>query len=296
MNRTKLALLSPCLIVLLGTSGPRNCAHEVQRDFEALAARVDSLEAQVEDLEADLAKAQALLQFVHVEPGELEGLAGPHWVIEGANVHVRSGSGTTYEGCTSEDPVCLGLSGLGNLVIGYNEPRVIFAPLEEVGRTGSHNLVVGPGHGYTSIGGLVAGNNNAATAISAATTGGFNLASGAVSSVGGGAYNVSDGLGAAVVGGIYNEATGDYSAVSGGSQNLASGLQSWIGSGALNETTASGTSVSGGSENVASGAGASVSGGSGNVAGGRLSSVSGGLNRNAPDENNWAAGSLVEPE
>ena len=53
-----------------------------------------------------------LTAYISVETGAVNGLAGPHIIFTGANVHIRSGSGTTQE----DDPV-----GKGNLVVGYNE-------------------------------------------------------------------------------------------------------------------------------------------------------------------------------
>ena len=40
----------------------------------------------------------------------------------------------------------------GNLILGYNS-----AGLEILERTGSHNVIIGDGHAYTSTGGLVSG-------------------------------------------------------------------------------------------------------------------------------------------
>ncbi|MCG8590604.1 MAG: hypothetical protein MJE66_15035, partial [Proteobacteria bacterium] len=59
--------------------------------------------------------------------------------FEGCNVHVRNGAGTTNT-----------TNGLGNLIIGYNEAGAV-PPT----RTGSHNLVVGEAHGYSSYAGVV---------------------------------------------------------------------------------------------------------------------------------------------
>ena len=64
-----------------------------------LAERVAELEAQVEILAAALQEAQGILQYVRVETEEIRNLAGPHLIFEGVNVHVRSGSGDTSDGC-----------------------------------------------------------------------------------------------------------------------------------------------------------------------------------------------------
>src|SRR5207249_10130664 len=43
---------------------------------------------------------------------------------------------------------------LGNLTIGYNEPR---NTTDTTNRTGSHTLIIGPEHQFTASGGLLAG-------------------------------------------------------------------------------------------------------------------------------------------
>uniref|UniRef100_A0A7S1BTR4 Uncharacterized protein n=1 Tax=Corethron hystrix TaxID=216773 RepID=A0A7S1BTR4_9STRA len=89
---------------------------------------------------------------------------------EGYNVHIQNGLGNTETANSQE-----------NLIIGYNEnPLVSKAEVRgKSGRTGqrakssrrqlqnvnskrngSHNLIVGEGHQYSSYGGLVAGYNN----------------------------------------------------------------------------------------------------------------------------------------
>jgi hypothetical protein len=64
--------------------------------------------------------------------------------------------------------------------------------------------------------------------------------------------------------------------------------------GSRNEVTGESASVYGGTRNEARGSLASVSGGFRNVASGVAASVSGGQERVAPDDFNWAAGSLFE--
>ena len=136
-------------------------------DPHGLSARVAELETKVEALEA-------LLQNVRLEPGEINRLAGPHLIIEGANLHVRSGSGSTDDGCAAaEDFRCDSLTGLGNLIVGYNERW-----LNQRNRPGSHNVVVGPYHAYASFGGLVAGRANEVLGVHASVVGGSgNVAS-----------------------------------------------------------------------------------------------------------------------
>jgi len=114
--------------------------------------------------------------FVSIESADLNERSGPHVLLTGVNLHVRSGSGfTDDEGQLRE---------LGNVIVGYNERRrgvcsstgsgltivqrcaadeecrggdCVFG---ENARQGSHNLVIGPEHFYPSFGGLVAGREN----------------------------------------------------------------------------------------------------------------------------------------
>jgi hypothetical protein len=184
-----------------------------------LPERVAELEAQVEALAAALQEAQEILQFVRVETGEINKLRGPHFIIEGANVHVQSGLGQTYpRTCPGGRPDgCVSTNSLGNLIVGYNEPD----PTQPTGRVGMHNLVVGPEHDWDSDGGFVAGRHNSVLSRSASVSGGLD-----------------------------NQATNWYSSVSGGHRNVASGA---------------------------------------------AAAVSGGQDRAAPDDFNWAAGNLLEP-
>ena len=191
-----------------------------------------------------LAALEYKLQYITGGPNEV--------VITGANLRIVNGLGATDT-----------TNGLGNLIVGYNESRII-AHEPDV-RTGSHNVVVGDRHNFSSFGGLVVGF--------------FNEISGNFASVSGGHDSTASGDFSSVSGGAFNTASGDFGAsVSGGNNNTATGMNA---------------SVSGGFQNTASGDFfASVSGGRDNTASGESSSVSGGLNRTAPGEFNWAAGPL----
>jgi hypothetical protein len=149
-------------------------------------------------------------------------------VITGANLRIVNGLGATDT-----------TNGLGNLIVGYNESRQgnpdcpSFNPCTDT-RTGSHNVVVGRQHNFSSLGGLVVGD--------------LNEISGIFASISGGALNVASGPPASVSGGFRNTASGPSASVSGGADNIARGIDS---------------SVSGGAFNTASGLAASVSGGGG---------------------------------
>ncbi len=181
-----------------------------------------------EQLEMRIAQLEALLANVtRVIVDERDTIR-----FSGVNVHIVDGSGTT-DGT---------VNGLGNLIVGYNELR---GSLDD--RTGSHNIVVGREHNYSSYGGLVAGSLNTLTAPYASVSGGRNnSARYAYSSVSGGEFNQALGYGDSVSGGHNNTANGQYASVSGGYSNEASG---------------EGASVSGGYDSTATGDYATVSGG-----------------------------------
>jgi hypothetical protein len=133
----------------------------------------------------------------------------PEVVITGANLRLVNGLRATAT-----------TNGLGNLLVGYNESRE-----GENVRTGSHNVVVGQGHNFSSFGGLVVGRQNEISGAFAAVSGGFdNTASGASAAVSGGIFNRARGASAAVSGGFDNTASANATAVCGGQGNTASGL------------------------------------------------------------------------
>ncbi len=324
------AVLLLCLVLAVPAMAQRPSLSGLQVQVDGNAALIASQTALIATLQADLAAALATIATVQTSPvfdleglvtvddtNTLEGVAPPHIIFEGANIHVRSGSGTTSDAGN--------LLGLGNLIIGYNEPSTFGTDIDN--RGGSHNLVVGPQHQYTNIGGLVAGldNNvnfqnasvsggarNSASGVAASVSGGsFNSASGSNSSVSGGFNNEASSAHASVSGGLGNEASDSHSSVSGGRNNLASGNASSVSGGDGNEASsahasvsggfrnvASGgtSSVSGGRDNTASGVTASVSGGITNMATGSRSSVSGGSNRSAIGDRDWVAGTLFESD
>jgi hypothetical protein len=264
------ALALTALILYPGPALAAGLAQDVgalQAAVSALQAQVSTLQAQIStakgtisSLQSDLAAVQAnpalgLGPYVSVDTTTINGLNGPHILFTGANVHIRSGSGATDDGSS--------LTGLGNLVIGYDESPGI---LSSGDRGGSHNLIIGPANKYLSYGGLVAGDHNSISGPSASVSGGY--------------FNVASGQYASISGGSNNAGSGTFSSVSGGFDNTASDI--W-------------DNISGGYINTASGEASSVSGGYFNTASGDESSISGGSSRSVTAQYNWAAGSLVEP-
>lgn len=155
----------------------------MQRQIEGM--NVSALNTRMTDLETVLNAKMAdlntkvdnsvvpnLKNYVEVKTGDINGVKGPHLVFRGVNVHVQSGTGATADAT----------SGLGNLIIGYNEQA---SP--ELSRLGAHNLVGGSQNGFSSYGGLVFGFGNKITGTYASAAGGENnTASGISSSVLGG--------------------------------------------------------------------------------------------------------------
>jgi len=111
-------------------------------------------------------------------------------------LHLVNGLGSTA--CFNEQGVIPGCpNGLGNLIVGYNEPRV----LDEDIRTGSHNVVIGQEHNFSHFGGIVVGLRNAIRGNFAAVSGGNE--------------NTASGFSAVVSGGRNRTAEGDFDWVAG---------------------------------------------------------------------------------
>jgi len=148
----------------------------------------------------ELAALQAEMDALQAQVPDCLATDGDDAVFEGCNVHVRNGLDTTNT-----------VNGSGNLIVGYNEAT------GDLLRGGSHNLVVGSEHSYSSYGGLVAGF--------------ANTISGAYTSVSGGELNTASGPGSSVSGGAGNTASGNSASVSGGENNVASGEFATVGGG-----------------------------------------------------------------
>jgi hypothetical protein len=293
-------LISICALAIFGSVvslAPVSArAQGVPAEIAELKAQVAALQSQVKTLQTQLAAVQSnnalkLDKFVTVDPNPENGVKGPNIKFTGANIHILSGSGVT------DDHLSTGgsLTGLGNLIIGYDE----LFPNQVAKRGGSHNLVIGRFHAFTSsaFGGLVAGENNTISAqgasasdgagntasgfVASVSGGGGNIASGNNASVSGGARNTASGLSASVSGGARNTASGVLASVSGGEANDAGGILASVSGGGANKASGDNASVSGGANNTAHGVAASVSGGQANTAIGILASVSGGRGNTA---------------
>jgi hypothetical protein len=243
-SATTLALVTG---LMASTAAQATCAHAdiarqlgcLARELEVAQADATGLAAGLDAAEADLAGIEPLADYLEVDS------ATDAVRFVGANVYVQSGAGGTHAA----------VNGRGNLIVGYDEDNGDT-------KSGSHNLVVGRHHTYTSYSGLVAGSNNAIIKPVATVSGGF--------------YNTASGAGATVSGGMYNFATGPYASVTAGNANVASAPYSTVSGGLYNAASGDYSSVTGGWSNAASAPYATVSGGRGNLATGTHSSVTGG--------------------
>ncbi len=264
---------------------------ELQDQVDALQTQVDTLQSQLSELEApngtntwddtgddtagpedyltaedldavltEYVRADGIPQVMSLE-SYLEVSADANEVhLIGANVFIQSGSGATNGDPSdpSRGTSSSTVNGLGNLFIGYNE-RSAGSPEEQLG---SHNLIVGPYHSFTSYGGIIAGYGSSATEQYASVVGGLN--------------NAASAPFASVSGGFANVADGDYAAVHGGRSNTASGYAAAVGGGYMNTVLGDYASVLSGSENYVSGDYGAIVGGSGGVVSGSYSSILGG--------------------
>jgi hypothetical protein len=198
--------------------------------------------------------------------------SGSNIYITGANLHVRSGAGST----------AAAVNGLGNLIVGYDETRK-----SGDAKSGSHNIVCGVKNNYSGFGGIVSGDSNAISGNhSTIISGSANIANANFSTVIAGTKNTANANYATVTGGNSNNATGQYSITLGGNGNYASGWYSSTIAGANNHATQNYSVVSGGKDNNANGLYSGVFGGEANTAFGYSSVASGG-------DSNTASGSYA---
>ena len=167
---------------------------------------------------------------LQTDPGRADRRGNTELYLTGVNVHVVSGSGSTSDGTADVvgRPTGKGhLTGLGNLIVGYNTPRTAISGTDV--RAGSHNLIVGDLHRYASFGGVVFGLSNTGSGPYAAVTGGNqNVASGDYAAVTGGAVNTASGACSSVTGGEHNTAHDTSSSVSGGFQLTEGRVYGWM--------------------------------------------------------------------
>lgn len=298
-------LLAQVSIPNIFSAGTPAVASEVNANFAALKDAVETLQAKVasQDAEIESLKGNSALTL----DGYVELVADDNYpnekrvLFSGVNVQVINGLDQAT------------VNGLGNLIVGYDEPRSATGALvcsngeyktkqectdnSEVWasshKSGSHNLVVGNNNAYSQTGGFVAGFDNAVTRSYATVSGGqLNIASGPYSSVSGGRANIVSASSSVISGGVLNTVSGDNSSVSGGYLNSVSGQYGSVSGGSGNSVSGLFGSVSGGSTNSASASVSSISGGRNNTASGPGSSISGGFNNSASGDDSSILGGL----
>jgi len=195
-----------------------------QNTITNLQKEVLSQQNTIDNQAATIATLKAKTASISVQNGV--GL-NTELVFTGVNVHIVDGTGFTDDGTQGELPNP-SFTGLGNLVIGYNESRVIAEGANDT-RSGSHNLILGDFNNYSAYGGFVSGiNNSIAGANASIFSGDANQANGAFSTVTGGHSNTAGGLFASISGGFENLSNGTASSVSGGHLVTASADNSWV--------------------------------------------------------------------
>jgi outer membrane murein-binding lipoprotein Lpp len=230
-------------VVMVGAVALVSCATGAsQDDVDELSGQVVALTGRLEQLERENATQKAALAAAEDAIAWANDLLGVVFrnedgdvVFSNVNVYVQSGTGDTITG-----------NGKGNLIVGYDEDRregtcvggdfdglACDLDVECTGglcdvqvlseKTGSHNLVVGPGHSYTGVGSIVAGEENAVFGNWSACFGVHNTVSGAWSFTGSGSSNVLEGDASAILGGGGGHVGPDanFAVVLGGSSNEA---------------------------------------------------------------------------
>ena len=144
--------------------------------------------------------------------------------ITGANVQLRD--------CPVVDG--FGCDGYGNLIIGHNEAREddpltvdIDESTREEDRSGSHNLVIGPGHHYNWHYNVISGDRNTALGSYGALLGGQLNEVGIGSVVVGGSGNTAESGGNTITGGSGNTVSGVHSSISGGKDRTLDRMDGW---------------------------------------------------------------------
>lgn len=267
---------------------------DTANDIDFLDARASDQDDRISDIEEGYATESWVDEQGYV--GELASYvsidADNHSVIvEGANLFVQSGSGHTDDNTTRYIGDGSGsLTGLGNLVIGYDEDYD-----SDSTKSGSHNLIIGAGHSYSSFGGLLSGYANAISGEGSLVIGGqLNEASGAQSAVIAGDGNAAGGALAVMVGGTQNTGSGSSSLLLGGADNVASAEYAAVFGGQNSEASGYSAAISGGYANLASSNYATVGGGGYNTASGIGSAVSGGLRNEAAHVYSIVVGGSVQ--
>lgn len=229
------------------TTGMQTTINAQQATIASLSAQLGNVESRVAVNEHQLVDAFSVLNgadfnlltqlapYVSVDQNELNGVAGPHVIFSGVNVHFQSGSGET-----NGTP-----NGLGNVLIGYNE---VPETLLEGDRGGSHNLIMGREHKFLSNDSILHGWGSTANAHAVAILGGDGTVVNSSYSVAAGGMNNTINSHGVVLGGEFNVIDGNYSVIVGGQSNRTIGQRATVTGGHSNTASGNYSSVSGGVE------------------------------------------------
>jgi len=263
-------------------AAPAAHAQDANPSMAALNAQVRALTEQVRQVSALAASQQAALTAMARSNAAFQARltcitksTATDFIFDGCNVHIQNGMGQT--GTTNT---------LGNLIIGYNKNEVSK-------RTGSHNIIVGDLHEYTSYGGVVTGTENTIGAPNSTIMSSVDSSTAGVpgSVVVGADRGIAEGN-AVLLGGSQNYASPSaHFAVSiGGNDNQVLGSEAVVMAGTMNTASGSNSMVCAGSENSASGNGAIACGGSGNKGNGMFSAALGGHHVSASADSSVISG------
>ncbi|MBI4603279.1 MAG: hypothetical protein HY721_15100 [Planctomycetes bacterium] len=174
---------------------------------------------ELNELKQRVAELEALTRDMSIVEGDAR-VPGRTVLFTGVNVQIVTGLGRTET-----------TNGVGNLIVGYQEFRgQAEGPPTEEGvntRTGSHNIVVGARHNYSSSSGLLVGAESSLIGPGCAILGGHgSRVLGSHSVIVGGAGSCTHGSGSVIVAGENNTTNGGASAIIGGVGNRTTGAWS----------------------------------------------------------------------
>ena len=202
----------------------------------------------------------------------------------GVNVYIRDGSGSTLTPKDKDE------TGLGNLIIGYNELPSTQNPL----RTATHSIIVGNKHEYLTTASIILGIQNKIQETSLSLINGHKNIEidGVLLTILGGFNHIASQLPYSVIlGGEQNTSTGRACVIAGGYLNHCKGKNSSIIGGLNNTTYGEASIIAAGLGNIISSTGlyATIIGGLENLAEAVQSSILGGYNHKIHPESNAAS-------
>jgi hypothetical protein len=257
-------------------------AQDANAAIAALSAQVRALSDQVRQVSALAASQGVQLAEVRKSNATLQARLScvtsstpTDFIFTGCNVHILNGAGSTST-----------MNSLGNLIIGYNKNEVST-------RSGSHNIIVGDLHEYTSYGGVVTGTENTISSPNATI---MSSVDSSTTGTGGAAIIGADrGMtqgNAILLGGSQNFASANahFGVAIGGTQNQVLGSDAVVMAGTLNVANGTSSIACGGSENSTSGNGSITCGGTGNKSTGSAAVALGGHHVSASGDSSVITG------